>query len=62
MNNQSTKYDVEVSSVIAKGLAGYVIKWRLAKDKVSAERIMLIISLVFFALSIYFFIKAANVL
>jgi len=55
-------YEVESLDLKVKGLTGYVIRLKLAKDKKIAEKIMLIISLVFFALSIYFFAKSAGVL
>jgi hypothetical protein len=45
-----------------KGLTGYVIKIKLAKDKHTAERRMLMTSFVFFAISIYFFAKAGNLI
>jgi hypothetical protein len=45
-----------------KGLTGYVIKIKLAKDKDSAERRMLITSFVFFAISFYFFARAGNLI
>jgi hypothetical protein len=54
--------EVDSIDLKVKGLTGYVIRLRLAKSKTSAEKKMLITSLVFFALSIYFFAKAANIL
>jgi hypothetical protein len=63
MSQETEKiYEVESLDLKVKGLTGYVIKFKLAKDKKNAEKIMLITSLVFFALSIYFFAKSAGLL
>lgn len=55
--NNEQVYEVESLEAKVKGLTGYIIKCRLAKDKRSANRIMLIISIFCIVLSIYFFTK-----
>jgi len=63
MNEKETQvYEVGSLDLKIKGLTGYVIRLKLAKDKNTAEKIMLIISLVFFALSLYFFARAAGLI
>jgi hypothetical protein len=42
----------------ASGIAPLIIKMGLAKDEVGAQKIMLIITVICFALSFYFFYKA----
>lgn len=39
------------------GLANLVIKMGLAKDESGAQKVMIVLAIIFFALSIYFFIK-----
>ena len=63
MSQETEKiYEVQSLDLKVKGLTGYVIKFKLAKDKKSAEKIMLVTSLIFFAISIYFFAKSAGVI
>jgi hypothetical protein len=40
-----------------KGLADLIIKLGLAKDKVGAEKVMIVIAIICFGLSIYFFLN-----
>ncbi len=61
-NKNEQVYEVESLDLKIKGLTGYAIRLKLAKNQKGAERRMLVISLVFFALSIYFFARAAGVL
>ena len=42
------------------GLTGLVIKMKLAKDEAGAKKIMVVITVICFALAIYFFYKALN--
>ena len=53
-------YEVESLDLKVKGLTGYVIRLKLAKDKSAAEKRMLIMSIIFFGISLYFFAKAAG--
>lgn len=62
MENENNTYEIQEINVTAKGLTGYVIKWHLAKDENVAEKRMVIVSIVFFLLSIYFFAKAAGLI
>lgn len=39
------------------GLANFLIKIGLAKDEMGAQKVMIIIAVICFALSIYFFMK-----
>lgn len=41
-------------------IAGLIIKMGLAKDDAGAQKIMIILTVICFALSIYFFYKALN--
>jgi hypothetical protein len=50
-NNTVTSYQ----DPNAKGMAGMLIKWGIAKDVKSAETILLIFALVLIAISIYLF-------
>jgi len=40
------------------GLTNLIIKMKLAKDESSAQKVMVVIALIFFVLAIYFFTKA----
>jgi hypothetical protein len=59
---ENTKHVYEVESLDSnvKGLTGYVIKCRLAKDRGVAEKRMVIFSICCLILSAYFFAKFAN--
>jgi hypothetical protein len=39
------------------GITGLVIKMKLAKDEKGAQKVMIIIAVIFLALSVYFFLK-----
>jgi hypothetical protein len=39
------------------GIGPTLIRWGLAKDEAGAQKVMIVITILFFALSIYFFMK-----
>jgi hypothetical protein len=62
MNNNEQVYEVENLDQKIAGLTGYVINHHLAKDRRTAERRMVTISIVFYILSAYFYAQAFNVI
>jgi len=53
--NQSNNFNYQPKK---SGLAGLVIKMGLAKDDNSAQRVLIVVAILFFVLAIYFFTKA----
>jgi hypothetical protein len=56
--NKDTNYSPETPTVKLVGLTAWVIKNKLAKNKKDANLKMLAVSIVFFSISIYFFVLA----